>query len=168
MLLKQVGPELRRLHRFIDLAARGIAFGLEAKHSVDQQRRIAEVVGPPDPFSTEGAYQSAIARATELEEFAREQQVAHFSYLHELGLVKLWSILESTIDDLAFRRLSDPTTHVHELLMSFAKSRRLTRPLHRTRRRTLLCSGCDTLSPAGPPRGHVFTALRSRSNGPKT
>ena len=113
-----VVPELTRLQRFIQLAVRGLQFGTEARRSVEQRRRVAEVLSRPDPFGTEETYQTALTQAAEFEDFAKEQAAAKFSYVHELGVVKLWSILENAVDELAFERLRDPAGREHELLKS--------------------------------------------------
>jgi hypothetical protein len=118
MAWSNVVPELTRLHRFIDLAVSGLKFGMEATRSVEQHRRVAQVLRRPDPYGTEDTYQTALAKATELEAFAKEQASSKFSYVHELGIVKLWSILENAIDELTFERLGDPQGRAYEALNS--------------------------------------------------
>lgn len=115
---EDVVPELTRLHRFIDLAVRGLQFGTEATRTVEQRRRIAEVLRHPDPFGTEETYQAALSKAAELEDFAKEQAAAKFSYVHELAVVKLWSILETAIDQLAFQRLREGAGRENQILTS--------------------------------------------------
>lgn len=118
MAWSDVVPELTRLHRFIDLAVSGLQFGTEATRSVEQHRRVAEVLRRPDPYGTEETYQVALAKAAELESFAKEQAAAKFSYVHELGIVKLWSILENAIDEITVERLRDPQGRGYEALNS--------------------------------------------------
>lgn len=108
MAWSAVVPDLTRLHRFVDLATHGLQFGMEAPRSVEQHRRVAQVTHRPDPYGTEETYQLALSKAMELQRFANEQHAAKFSYLHELAIVKLWSVLENAVDDLALERLREP------------------------------------------------------------
>jgi hypothetical protein len=96
----------------------GLQFGMEATRSVEQHRRVAEVLRRPDPYGTEDTYQTVLANAAELELFANEQASTKFSYVHELGIVKLWSILENGIDELTLERLRDPQGRGYDALNS--------------------------------------------------
>jgi hypothetical protein len=114
MVWRDIGPELDRLHRFLDLAVRGLQAALHAKESVDLNRRIALELNDPDPFPTEEEFQNALEAAADLEAFATEQSDSGFSYIYELGVVKLWSVLENAIDQLALERLADPAVRERE------------------------------------------------------
>jgi len=119
MAWENVVPEITRLHKFVDLAARGLEYGMHAQRAIEQHRRVSEVLRQPDPYGTEENYQSALKRAAELQQFAREQHDVGFSYVHELVIVKLWSILENAIDDLAFERLREPDSREHDIFATF-------------------------------------------------
>jgi hypothetical protein len=65
-----------------------------------------------------------LRRAEKLRDFARKQGDSGFSYLHGLAVVRLWTILEALVEELALERLSDP-----EQTSRFPEVRELEGPL---------------------------------------
>ncbi|SRR6266545_3385099 len=96
------------LLRFVDIAQAGLHVATEAGHSVELRREVAEVLGKPNPFPTETAYEDAKGQAQELEAFARRERERGFDFLYGLATVRLWTILEILVDDLAVLILQEP------------------------------------------------------------
>lgn len=111
--------ELIRLDVFVELCRGALDSGVSATEMVDLQRKAFIVLRKPDPFPTEDAYKSAIAHAEKVEQFSQSEKVLGYPYLYSLGTIKIWSILESGIDDLAIECIQamDKCTDI-ELLRS--------------------------------------------------
>jgi hypothetical protein len=107
MTWNTVFTDLKRIHVFIQLAVEGLRFGAVAKQSVADHRRVAKVLNKPDPYGSEAEFEYAMARASDFEEFSLSQSSTDFSYVYELGTIKLWSILESSIDGLTIKYIRD-------------------------------------------------------------
>lgn len=115
--------DMRRLRRFVNLAVSACNLGVDAPELVRQMRRIARATGR-DPYTTEDAYDRAIHEADELASFAREEKERGHSYIYEIAIVKLWSMLETYVDGHAY----DVLLH-HENLRELDAVRNLRGPL---------------------------------------
>src|SRR5690348_6576269 len=104
--------ELRELHLFVDLCLSGLQTGTEATHLLEQHREVARVLRRPDPFPSEEHYLKVKDQTSRLESFAREQQSLGFSYLFALTTIKLWTSLETMVDNLARQILIPPFTGI--------------------------------------------------------
>jgi len=93
--------ELIRLNLFVELCRGALDFGVTAKEMVDLQREALSVLRRPDPYPNEDAYKSAIEHAEKVEEFSKDEKCLGHPYLYSIAVTKIWTILESGIDDLA-------------------------------------------------------------------
>jgi hypothetical protein len=81
--------EITKLETFVDLAWAGFDFARNAS-------RVIEVVERANAEKKTERLKNAI----KLESFAEEQKKNGFSYLYILSIIRLWSILEASVDDL--------------------------------------------------------------------
>jgi hypothetical protein len=104
------GParQIQRLELFVELAVSGLHAATKATRHVEQRREVARVTNREDPFADEHAYRRAKSHAEEVECFATSEHVRGFPYLFTLALVKLWSVVEASVDDLLIAALSSP------------------------------------------------------------
>lgn len=93
--------ELFKLDRFAEVGFRGLEWAAEASSWVEVAKRSAAVLGGPDPFPTERAFTDILERADKLEQFAKAQMEEGFPYLFDVLIVRLKSILDSMVDDIA-------------------------------------------------------------------
>jgi len=103
-----VVTELIKLDRFVEFCLFGLESASGATGLIELRREVALVFKEPDPYPTPERYEHARQQALVLESFAKDERTAGFSYLFDLVVVKLWSILETWSDDLLVEQLRAP------------------------------------------------------------
>jgi hypothetical protein len=93
--------EIDRLSTFVGMTRTGIHQACEAVEWVEVKREMAKAIRKPDPFPTEDSYNRAKGKAQKEQSLALEEKEAGFSYLNSLAVIRLWSIVESVVDDEA-------------------------------------------------------------------
>lgn len=101
-------PEIKRLGVFVEACLSGLEASAQAVSYVDLQRRVAATLRKPDPFPTPESYETAKQHAERLQQLASEEEQKGFPYLFGLATVRLWSILEAMVDEIAVEYLKDP------------------------------------------------------------
>ncbi|WP_433618752.1 hypothetical protein [Paenibacillus cellulositrophicus] len=80
--------EVTKLETFVKLTLHGFDFAKNASRVIELVER------------NQNIKERRLSEATKLEDFANEQQSNGFSYLYTVAIIRLWSILEASIDDL--------------------------------------------------------------------
>jgi hypothetical protein len=97
-----------KLRRFVSAAGSGILSATYAVEWVSVNRKAAKVMKKPDPYRSEEDFNKHQEDAKPLEDFAKEEASRGFPYLHSIAIVRVWSILEVTVDDLVRRLFRTP------------------------------------------------------------
>lgn len=93
--------ELFDLDIFVELCQGALASGVNAKDMVDLLRKAKLKLKRPDPYPTKALYLTTIKHAEDIEAFSKIEAEHGYPYLYSLASIKIWSILESGVDDLA-------------------------------------------------------------------
>jgi hypothetical protein len=96
--------ELVDLSLFLQICAHGISTATKAQDAVRLNARIKRALGEP----AEDPEPEDLERAAEFERVATEHQNLGFTFLFGLGVIKLWSLAETTVDSIVASRLVDP------------------------------------------------------------
>ena len=96
--------DIDNLRMFVHVCLTGLMNSRHAIRLVDTLKRS----GRPNPFSSEEHYHQARKQAEKEEVFGKQQELKGFTYLYALASIKLWSILEATIDDAALECIQTP------------------------------------------------------------
>jgi hypothetical protein len=97
--------EIFELSTFLKICKRGLVLATKAQDMVHWEAEVKKFLdGEGDGVPGE----SEVKEAARLEEFAHREANVGFSFLYNLGVVKLWSIIENAIDAIVVRRLIDP------------------------------------------------------------
>jgi hypothetical protein len=100
---------LTELHLFVGLALSGLKVGTSITTRVETHREAMKLLGKPDPFSSEDEFEQATDTLGDLESFAKREQKLGFPYLYAVASIRVWTILEATIDDFAIHLLQHGT-----------------------------------------------------------
>lgn len=98
---------IEALDTFVDVCTAGLHYSVSAEESVKKMEQIKEITDKFGKPLSEDAYKKALSEARKVEEFSKEQSENGYPYLFGIATIKLWSIIESTIDDLAVQRVMD-------------------------------------------------------------
>ncbi|PKO01992.1 MAG: hypothetical protein CVU43_10140 [Chloroflexi bacterium HGW-Chloroflexi-5] len=101
--------EIERLHKFAEVSLTGLNVCGQAKQSVELNKRIDKVLKRPSRYSSQEQYDEEVKNAENLESFVSEEKKTGFDFLFSLLILRLWTILETYIDDLIFDLLDDQT-----------------------------------------------------------
>jgi hypothetical protein len=102
-LIARVGiaaKDLDRLQLFVQVSGSALRQATRAVYALELSRRLYETSGSVEEFADEAELGHRRDEAGRIESFASDQSSIGFSYLYELALVKLWSILEVLVDDV--------------------------------------------------------------------
>jgi hypothetical protein len=86
------------LNRFVDICLAGVGFSRQAKRIVTLKHTLKN---EEEQAETEARYQEHLKQAAELETFLEVHCKSGFPYLYCLVSLRLWSVLETLIKDLA-------------------------------------------------------------------
>ncbi|MBZ5695006.1 MAG: hypothetical protein LAN36_06565 [Acidobacteriia bacterium] len=100
--------DIHTLRMFVDVCQAGLSSALHATRVVDVLKDSHEKYGKPERFASDEYYRAAKKQAEREQIFASDQESKGFTYLYGLASIKLWSILESTIDDVALECVLSP------------------------------------------------------------
>ena len=100
--------DIRNLRMFVHICLSGLQNSLHATRVVDVLRDSQKRHGRPERFSSDEYYRDAKKQAEMEETFGRQQKLRDFTYLYALASIKLWSILEAAIDDVALECVQTP------------------------------------------------------------
>jgi len=98
--LSVAGAALTELMTFVDLSVAGFKDGARARQILFWNRMAQRILGERDPFATEENYTDATKRAGRVETFANAEQKYDFPYVYGMAAIRLWSIIETMVDDL--------------------------------------------------------------------
>jgi hypothetical protein len=98
--LSIAGAALSELMNFLHLSITGYKDAARARHILYWNRMAKKVLGEQDPFATEEHYTEATRNAERLEIFAKAEAKYDFPYLYGVATTRLWSIIETMVDDL--------------------------------------------------------------------
>ncbi len=98
--LSVAGAALSELMTFIDLSVAGFKDAARARHIIYWNRMAKKILGERDPFATEEHYTQAARHAERFEIFAKLEAKYDFPYLYGMATSRLWSIIETMVDDL--------------------------------------------------------------------
>lgn len=80
--------EVNKIETFVKLTLHGFDYAKNASRVIKLEER------------NQNVKELRLSEATKLEDFANEQQSNGFPYLYTVAIIRLWSILEASIDDL--------------------------------------------------------------------
>lgn len=98
--LSVAGAALTELMTVIELSIAGLKDAARARQILYWNRMAKKVLGERDPFVTEEHYTEATRHAERLEVFAKAEEKYDFPYLYGMAASRLWSIIETMVDDL--------------------------------------------------------------------
>lgn len=96
--------ELSELHEFVELSEMGLASALSEPDLLDAITSANKSLN--NKLHSDEDLEKQVARAQRRFESAKSHQDSEFRYLYSLAIIKLWSILETTIDEIAIEALS--------------------------------------------------------------
>jgi hypothetical protein len=100
-VLGQAADDVIYLFQFVDVCTSGLLSAAEATRHVELVREMDEVLRKSNPrFPDADSFEKAFKSAQVIETFAKEEFRLGFPYLFSTATIRLWSILESAIDDL--------------------------------------------------------------------
>jgi hypothetical protein len=117
--------DLRALELFVDIALNGFDKATKAVHGIELMQKINDALGDPPPFASEEALAKAKARAADVAEFAELEKSRGFPYLFGIAAIRLWSLLEALVDDLAVEALKEPAGCKDQVLLSGSSRNRV-------------------------------------------
>jgi len=100
--------DIENLRMFVHVCLSGLLNSTHATRVVDVLKRSQDRFGKPNRYASEEHYREARKQAEREEAFGRQQESKGFTYLYALASIKLWSILEATIDDVALECIQTP------------------------------------------------------------
>jgi len=92
--------EITRLNYFVGIGFAGLHHAADATGNLRIVREADETLGKPDRFGSPEAFQQALEKAAHVESFAKDEWDNDFPYLYGLATIRLWTIMESAIDEL--------------------------------------------------------------------
>lgn len=112
---------LSRLELFSELCHKAFHFGQHAIAQLRAAKRLDYVIHAPldEPltYPTDENFERFLKSKVEpVQQFAQEETQKETPYLHSLLAIRLWSILETAVDDLVGQRLLRPECHQHPRL----------------------------------------------------
>ena len=84
---------------FIEVSVAGLKDAAQARQILHWSRMAKKVLGEHDSFTDEN-YAEVARRAKSREIFARAEEKYDFPYLYGMAAARLWTILETMVDDL--------------------------------------------------------------------
>lgn len=120
-IIQEKREDLRELELFAEIALNGLDRATKAVQGIELIQKINAALGEPSPFPTDEALAEAKARAGEVEKFAGAQSQHGFSYLFGIVAIRLWSLLEAFVDDIAVEALKTPEKCKDRVLLSKLK-----------------------------------------------
>jgi hypothetical protein len=100
--------DVQTLRMFVHVCLSGLHNSLHATRVVDVLKESHEMRGKPERYSSDEYYREAKKQAAREEAFGKQQESKGFSYLYGVATIKLWSILEATIDAVALECIQTP------------------------------------------------------------
>ena len=97
--LSVAGRALSELMTFIEVSGAGLKDAAQARQILHWSRMAKKVLGERDSFTDEN-YAEVARRAKSREVFARAEEKYDFPYLYGMATARLWTILETMVDDL--------------------------------------------------------------------
>jgi hypothetical protein len=116
MSLDDAIAAVAELESFARAAAIGLVHSSEATQWVRVSREVADVLKRPAPYANEQEFEQALEAAQKEETFAANERKAGFPYLNGMAAIRLWTILEVAVEDLALDVLKNPTPSVSDVL----------------------------------------------------
>jgi hypothetical protein len=104
-LIDSCTREIVELSTFLKICERGLRFATKAQWLAHWDAEVKQLLDGEGDGTPE---QKDLEEAARLERFAQQEANAGFPLLYNLGVIKLWSIIENTIDAIVVRRLVDP------------------------------------------------------------
>jgi hypothetical protein len=92
--------EISSLNLFVDVCLAGLRNAADATDIIRVARKVDKALHRPDRFGTSEAFEEALKEATCVETFSKSECGTGFPYLYNLAAVRLWTIMESAIDEL--------------------------------------------------------------------
>jgi hypothetical protein len=106
--ISRANDELSRLEMFVNICVRALDRSAQAVKMIEVTQRLAKQANFSRHIMSEEKLAKVKEQAGEFEAFAREQKEDGFPFLFSLAVVRLWSILEALVDDLAVDFLRRP------------------------------------------------------------
>jgi hypothetical protein len=97
--LSVAGRALSELMTFMEVSVGGLKDAAQARQILHWSRMAKKVLGERDSF-TDDNYDEVASRAKSREVFARAEEKYDFPYLYGMATARLWTILETMVDDL--------------------------------------------------------------------
>lgn len=99
-----LSDELKELLDFVDLAQTGIGAAIGGPRlmvALQKRKTVADEDGQAD-------YVERLLKAEKLKTVAEDHLARDFHYLHSLAVVKIWSVLESSVENIVLQCLQRP------------------------------------------------------------
>ncbi len=106
--IRRASYELSQLEMFINICVRALDQSTQAVQMIEVTQRLAKQADFSDHIMSDEKLAKVKEQAIEFEGFARTQKKDGFPFLFSLAVIRLWSILEALVDDLAIDFLSRP------------------------------------------------------------
>ena len=113
--------DIEKLRMFVHVCLSGLINSTQATRVVDALKSSHEFLGKPSRYSSEEHFREVRKWAEREEIFARQQELKGFTYLYALASIKLWSILEAAIDDIALECVETPARCTDAKLLAALK-----------------------------------------------
>ncbi|MBI4479658.1 MAG: hypothetical protein HY651_06510 [Acidobacteria bacterium] len=94
---------VQELSRFVEMSWAGLGYAQTATRILDVKLRALQQGHKDVP----AIHPEDRQRAERLERFAKEQSAAGFSYLYSLAAIRLWTIVETFVQDLVLKTIGD-------------------------------------------------------------
>lgn len=107
-VLDRAIDEHSKLTNFVDICSSGMLLATTATESVDLSRRVASAFRRPDPYEDSAKLDKHRKAAKKIEEFARKEHDHGLPYLYSIATIRVWGILETTVDDVVSTMLRTP------------------------------------------------------------
>jgi hypothetical protein len=116
--IRRATDEFAQLELFVEICYRALEESTQAVRKVELLEKSQELIKRAEKllgekignstFINNKALNKVREKAAKVEAFSQKQKCDGFTYLFSLAIVRLWGILEATIDDLAIDFLSKP------------------------------------------------------------
>jgi len=98
--------DIEKLQHFVTTASYGIEISIGAIHDLDLLKQTESVLGTPGKYLSDDAYKKRIVLLEPIRDFAIREQLEDFPFLYGTVTVRLWSIIENTVDELVLSALT--------------------------------------------------------------
>lgn len=120
-IVQKKAEEIRELEIFVGVCRTALHQAVKSVEAIDLRRKIAEMLEQEPDFKSESELNDAKEHAAKVSEFAGNQSKDGLPYLHSLCAVRLWALVEATIDELVVHSLLTPSEYYDQKVLAKLK-----------------------------------------------